>query len=44
MSLLKVFILIKGIFIIIRGFGVETTDSANIVYKEKRGKYDIISP
>ena len=44
MNLLKVFMLIKGIYIIIRGFGVEMTDSADIVYKEKRGKYDIISP
>ena len=44
MSLLKVFMLIKWIYIIIRGFGVEMTDCADIVYKEKRGKYDIISP
>lgn len=35
--------LIKGIFVIVRGSGTESNESSEIMFKEKKGKFDIVS-
>jgi len=41
--IIKEYDLIKGIFLIVRGNGTETSSAPGISYKEKKGKYDAIS-
>ena len=36
--------LIEGIYIIVRGSGTEVAESWDIMYKEKKSKFDVISP
>jgi hypothetical protein len=42
-DLIKGKFFILGIYLIVRGSGTETTSSQDILFKEKKGKYDVIS-
>jgi hypothetical protein len=35
--------LIKGFYVIVRGCGTESSESSDVMFKDKKGKYDIVS-
>ena len=41
--IIKEYDLIKGIYLIIRGTGTESSSVSGVNYKEKKGKFDAIS-